>query len=449
MEEFKDIKSIFLIDFIFDLLFTEKQIQNKEIKEILLNLFREKKQNLTKKNKDFKDEFIFEKKENLENLVAIVYASFLIHLHLCIIGPTGVGKTASTKFISEILQEENGNYKLFPFYRNTKPRDLYGTMNLKEGKIEEHKGPLTDSAENGYIFIADEMNLSSKSTMNSLIPVLYPLLDKNIFIPTLDKALNIKEKFFFIACQNDIDNLGRNIVPDNLQIKIKNIIYPNIIDDEIINICKEKRNKEFKNKNGFTEENAVNLGKFMIKYNEIASKYHLQKWSFRDTDKIMKRIFEHMNDRNFKNFEHFHFIYFYLFSSIPKNELERVYTFENNSEKLSEILHLNFTKIFNINDNNSKELFDSYYSKPIGDIENLLNKKGKLSIKFLKLKEKMKEEEFNSILSNFYDDFFKLNLISQNEPIILTGPSSYKTKLAEFFIESKMPKLEKQYNIIF
>ena len=82
MEEFKDIKSIDLIDFIFDLLFTEKQIQNKEIKEILLNLFREKKQNLIKKNKDFKDEFIFEKKENLENFVAIVYASFLIHLHL-------------------------------------------------------------------------------------------------------------------------------------------------------------------------------------------------------------------------------------------------------------------------------------------------------------------------------------------------------------------------------
>ena len=61
----------------------------------------------------------------------------------------------------------------------------------------------------------------------------------------------------------------------------------------------------------------------------------------------------------------------------------------------------------------------------------------------------MQEEEFNNILSNFYDDFFKLNLISQNEPIILMGPSSYKTKLAEFFIESKIPKLEKQYNIIF
>ena len=191
--ETNDINIDNIIDFIYELLFTENdKISNGKIKEILLKMFKGK-------NKNQNNSFIYEGNNSLENFIAIVYASYLIHLHLCVIGPSGVGKTACAKFISEILKNNN-DYKLFPFHRNTKPSELYGTINIKKGKIEEYNGPFIDSALNGNIFIADEMNLSSKSTMNCLVPILDPLLDKNIYIPSVDKVINIKENFFFIAC---------------------------------------------------------------------------------------------------------------------------------------------------------------------------------------------------------------------------------------------------------
>ena len=391
-KEFNGIQEAELIDFIYDLLFTEKEIiSNKKIKQILINSFEEYKKKLNKSNNNNNEQFIYKDNETLENFISIVYASFLIHLHLCIIGPTGVGKTSFAKFIARILQGENG-FKLFPFHRSTKSRELYGSLNIKEGKIEDYIGPLTESVTKGNIFIADEMNLSSISTMNSLVPILDPLLDKNILVPTIEQPLNIHENFFFIACQNDLDNLGRNIVPENLHKKIKNIRYPTQSDTEIINICIKKRSEIFENNNEFSEIHASYLGKFMINYNELIdnNNYHLLKWSFRDIDKIMKRIFEHIKDENFLNFKYYHFIYFYIYSSIPKSELHKQYYYKNELKTLKEIIHANFIDIFQLN-TISNELFNSYFSKPEMDIKQYYIKKGNLGIKFNDLDEALKK----------------------------------------------------------
>ena len=61
----------------------------------------------------------------------------------------------------------------------------------------------------------------------------------------------------------------------------------------------------------------------------------------------------------------------------------------------------------------------------------------------------MKDGNFNDSLSNYYDDFFKLKLISKNEPIILMGPSSYKTELAKFYIKNENPSIYDNFNIIY
>ena len=467
MEKFNQISKLDLIDFVYDLIFEENILLEKinssysEIKKILLQLFKEKytkekedqNKNQKQNNFDLYNEFIYEKKNTLENFVAIIYASFLIHLHLCIIGPTGVGKTSSAKYIARILQGEN-NYKIFNFHRTTTPKELYGTLNIREGKIEEYKGPLVESAFKGYIFIADEMNLSSKSTMNSIVPILDPLLDKNINIPSIDKRFNVSENFFFIACQNKFDNLGRNLVPENLNRKIKTIQYPKQNEDEIINICKEKINKEFEKKQIFNQSNDIYLGQFMNEYNNFIENnnyYFLKKWSFRDIDKIIKRISSHIESDDFLNFKYYHFIYFYLFSSIPKKELEKKYKFKDKNEALKVTLHSKFSKIFHLNEKDSQELFDIFFNSKvrIDDIKSSFIKKGILGIKVHNLEEKMKDGNFNDSLSNYYDDFFKLKLISKNEPIILMGPSSYKTELAKFYIKNENPSHYENFNIIY
>ena len=465
IDNFNQVPKRNLIDFIYALLFEDNLLFEKintsftQIKKILLDLFKEKYnkekevQNQKQNNYELYNEFIYENKNTLENFFVIIYASFLIHLHLCIIGPTGVGKTSSAKFIARILQGEN-NYKIFPFHRTTTPKELYGTLNIRDGKIEEYKGPLTESAFKGYIFIADEMNLSSNSTMNSIAPILDPLLNKNINIPSIDKKFDVSENFFFIACQNKFDNLGRNLVPENLNRKIKTIQYPQQKEDEIINICKEKINKEFEKKQIFDEINDVFLGKFMNKYNNFIENnnyYFLKKWSFRDIDKIIKRISSHIKSEDFLNFKYYHFIYFYLFSSIPKKELEKKFKFKDKNETLKEILHSIFSEIFQLNKEDSHELFDTFFNSRvrIDDINKSFIRKGKLKIKVHNLEEEMKDGNFNDSLSNYYDDFFKLKLISKNEPIILMGPSSYKTELAKFYIKNENPSIYKNFNIIY
>ena len=179
--------------------------------------------------------------------------------------------------------------------------------------------------------------------------------------------------------------------------------------------------------------------------------YFLKKWSFRDIDKIIKRISSHIESEDFLNFKYYHFIYFYLFSSIPKKELKKEYKFKDKNEALNITLHSIFSKIFELNEKDSQELLDIFFNSKvrIDDIKSSFIKKGNLGIKVHNLEEKIKDGNFNDSLSNYFDDFFKLKLISKNEPIILMGPSSYKTKLAKFYIKNENPSYYDNFNIIY
>ena len=297
---------------------------------------------------------------------------------------------------------------------------------MKKGKIGFYEGPLIESCTKGKFFIADEMNLSSVNTMKSLVPVLDPLLNKNILIPRKDKPFDIDNKFFFIACQNDEDNLGRNNIPEVLKRKLREIKYPKQKKEEIIGICNQKRIIEFGNGEEFTEENSKLLGEFMFEFNKMIDdkRLPLLKWSFRDIDKNIKRINEHIRNKDkYLNFKYYHFIYFYLLSSIPEKELNKVYL---NKELLINSIHSKFIEIFKLDENSAKELKESFIQKPIANIneKSIFIMKGNIGIKF-------EDKDYSflkvNILPNYYDKFFKLKLTYKEEPIILMGPSSYKT----------------------
>ena len=76
-----------LIDFIYDLLFSEEEISIKsdDIKNILSIMLKKK----IKSKSQFIEQFIFDGNESLENYLLIIFASYLIKLHLCIIGQHG------------------------------------------------------------------------------------------------------------------------------------------------------------------------------------------------------------------------------------------------------------------------------------------------------------------------------------------------------------------------
>ena len=72
--------------------------------------------------------------------------------------------------------------------------------------------------------------------------------------------------------------------------------------------------------------------------------------------------------------------------------------------------------------------------------------KGNIGIKFNNLEKIIEEEKiFEEELPNYYNDLFKLKLISNGEPVLLMGPSSYKTHLAKYFIKEICLK---NFNII-
>ena len=231
-----------------------------------------------------------------------------------------------------------------------------------------------------------------------------------------------------------------------LQRKLRNLYYPKQTEEEIKKICKEKRNKKFGERKEFIEKDSELLGEFMKKYNETIDEYRLPllKWSFRDIDKIIERISTNLGEQNlekYKNFKYYHFIYFYLLSPIPLEYFKK--KFENKTLKY--IIHSLFIKVFHLEEI-SNNLLENYFENPKIDLENKYLMKGDIGIKFNDLEKIITEDKiYEEKLPNYYNDLFKLKLISNGEPILLMGPSSYKTHLAKYFIKEICSK---NYNII-
>jgi len=115
-----------------------------------------------------------------------LFAASMVNLHICLIGKTGIGKTSCAREFSRIRKKSmklSKDFYMHSFHSNTKPSHFYGNITMKNNDIEFINGSLLNAMEEGTTFIADEMNLSPKIIMKSIVPSLdWNFNKRNIFI---------------------------------------------------------------------------------------------------------------------------------------------------------------------------------------------------------------------------------------------------------------------------
>ena len=202
----------------------------------------------------------------------------LTQTHICIEGKSGIGKTSCAKAFAEILKQQKFiNNKIFSFHNNTTANDIFGSLTLDENKnISYCNGLLTDSIISGNIFIADELNLTSEETMNSLSSVLEEQFNYKIYIPGLRSRKQINPNFLMICCQNLSNSLGRKQYTKLLNKRIKIISYPEQ-DYKLLeinnqynfeSICVNINNSLKGQFNCINDETAKKFGRFILDFNK-------------------------------------------------------------------------------------------------------------------------------------------------------------------------------------
>ena len=416
--------------------------------------------------------FFFRDSSEIGDFFALLYICFITQTHLCIEGKTGIGKTACAKAFSEILKKhfEIDNYKVFSFNNETVPNDFYGSLALDENKnITFYNGVLSDSIllrrnqnnekaiENSNIFIADELNLTSEETMNSLGPVLEENFKYKIYFP----GLNIREKrinkFLFISCQNFSTTLGRKKFTNLLKSRLKQVSYPeqniNRIKD-FENICiniNRTLNKSIDNSQYFKNEQAKKIGKFILKFNE-KNEGLIYNLNFRDVKKILKReYYQEKNKGYYQGFNLHNNILLYIMSQTKEEDKNKLSLYLINllaeifNEKIDDDYYfesaLNYNNNYKISEKIKIELEDIYYSEAKFIEENgiIYLSKGqcKINVKNIMTGNDIKNIFDYNKLNTFLESLFLAKLALNDEPLLILGDTGYKTYLSEKILANK------------
>ena len=447
-----------IINFTYDLIFSnELHIENLNIDAKIMEFFDDK---LDEKDghDENDDNYHFKESESLRKFIVFLLASSYINLHLCVIGPPGGGKTTSARAFSrirgKILDQTEVPFRMYTFNEGTKPHDFYGSSTLNRGKIKFNYGALTHAIRDGSVFIADEFNLSSIQTMRSILPALEHNFNKRNRIPGVEGPIIFNNKFFFIICQNESMTLGRNLIPKQIENRLRTIYYPPAEIKDIKEICKninEDINDSLNvdHNSRLTEDDAKRCGEYMMKLNNLNQRI-LSPWSLRDIHKLFSRIANIQKDqKKYIGIGVVENILFYTMSSVTK---------ENENRILDDIIDL-LVEIFYQDDLNKKKeyLKNLYLSVPQLEFEETqADKMNIVTITLIKYKCKIKLERLNfpdnqenllisekkerlenlKKLPTFLNALFKINLSCKNEPILLSGNTSYKKELAKEFLKS-------------
>ena len=397
-------------------------------------------------DKEKYEKYFFENSESLKKFVLIVYIASLINLYLCVVSPPGSGKTTAARAIAEI-RARILNQKI-PFYihthhSTTKPNDFYGTTTISDSEVIFKEGSLTSAIKEGSVYIADEFNISSELNMKSVTPVLEQTFNQDLIIPGIESITSIDPNFFFIICQNDVGTFGRNELPEKIKTKLRKINYPEQTKEEIESICSDINTSLYNEgqKNKLEDSEARYCGDFMIMVNK--ENLTPQSWSLRDINKILLRMKNQIQyNEDFKNIGTAVNLLYYALSSTTKDQLN-----EEIVDKLIKLLKSIFGEKVN-----EKDLEEVFYSKPELEYDYQNQKriyyiKKNNSLIYLDTidgtnkrnaeKNKRKTEMFEKYrkLPNFLECLFRMKLSNYDEPLLLSGPTCYKTYAAKMILD--------------
>jgi len=146
-----------------------------------------------------------------KNLQKILYP-LLDGQNLLLVGDAGVGKNALVYYINKMRSLPTIR---FSFNQDTLPEDLSGSFRVLPDGFQWNNGPLTLALENGYTFVADEMNLASPEILKRFISVFdrrrLALLEKD------GTEIVAATGFSFVATQNPARGFeGRKNLPESI-----------------------------------------------------------------------------------------------------------------------------------------------------------------------------------------------------------------------------------------
>ncbi|CAF4415448.1 unnamed protein product [Rotaria sp. Silwood2] len=203
------------------------------------------------------------------NYANAVLGAVACNIPLLLEGPSAVGKTTLIAHLCKNIDNKKMHYisneQIVKLERvnntdTTTIQDYLGTfLPVNDGFVFQ-KGALYRAMENGWWFLADEFNLADPSVMN----ILFPLLEgkNSIIIPTSGKIITAKPGFHFFATQNDASYANRHQLPISLRNRFVEIQFDEFPEVELSEILR-RRNKPDKHKQtNLTDQSAKSLALF-------------------------------------------------------------------------------------------------------------------------------------------------------------------------------------------
>ena len=378
----------------------------------------------------FTDEIFYIDSKKIKELIINMYICMICKINICLIGPTGIGKTHLARTFSKIFRGNNEKdiYDiLFAFNSESTMENLYGTFAFEGGKTKIVEGPLYKAINEGLIFIADEFNLAEESVIQSLINVLEVNSQSHkVLIPGINKIIPYHNECFIIICQNDSKTKGRKLLPNSIKKKIKIFEYPKPTLADINPLSENIVEKEICDNSEKNKSLAGRLSDLLIKLNE-KNFADIGMWSMRDIRKIFRRINKQNNSpEQYQNITENHQILIYILGGVQKNKILNVF---------EEIIPL-IKQALILDDKDIEELRLMITAK--AEKKEIDKKTFIMKGKFGKIWEpdiNLPNNEFNS----FYESLFYSNFSDYKEPLLIYGPSGYKTFLAKKLCSNPNP----------